>query len=369
MGDNYPKTRVAAVQAAPVFLNREASVEKACRLISKAGANGAKVIGFPEGFIPAHPTWYHFHAPMSQKGFGYAAELFKNSVEIPSPATDALCQAARDASAYIVMGLCEKLPGTNGTMYNTQLFIDRSGRILGKHQKLMPTIGERLVHTVGDAATLRTFDTEFGPISGLICGENSNLLAIFTLLAQSTRIHVSCWPHFFPPHFSKMRDVTFFACQSLAYQTKAFVISACGTIDDEMLRAHVVTPEDRAFLEDPTMCGGSTIISPAGKIIAGPMGPEEGILYADIDLEEGMRGKLVHDFAGHYNRADVFQLNVSAMTPPIYNRVPGPSPTIGSLSPMSGRPEGSAKVLAVGAGAPGEGPAVHAKGEAEPVRR
>jgi nitrilase len=122
MGDNYPKTRVAAVQAAPAFLNREASVEKACRHIREAGANGAKVIGFPEGFIPAHPTWYHFHPPMSQKGFGYAVELFKNSVEIPSPATDALCQAARDASAYVVMGLCEKLPGTNGTMYNTQLF-------------------------------------------------------------------------------------------------------------------------------------------------------------------------------------------------------------------------------------------------------
>jgi aliphatic nitrilase len=110
-----------------------------------------------------------------------------------------------------------------------------------------------------------------------------------------------------------------------------------------MLRAHVVTPEDRTLLEDPMMCGGSTIISPSGKIIAGPMGPEEGILYGDIDLEEGMRGKLVHDFAGHYNRADVFQLNVSAMTLPIYNVIPVPSPAVGSLA-VSGRGEGAAKV-------------------------
>ena len=140
-----------------------------------------------------------------------------------------------------------------------------------------------------------------------------------------------------------MRDVTFFTCQSLAYQAKAFVISACGTIDDEMLRAHVVTPEDRALLEDPTMFGGSTIINPAGKIIAGPMDSEEGILYADIDLEDGIRGKLVHDFAGHYNRPDVFQLNVSAMTPPIYKRVLNPSSFIGGHSPMPSQSKGSAK--------------------------
>ncbi len=118
MGDVYPKLRVAAVQAAPAFLNREASVEKACRLIREAGRNGAQVIGFPEGFIPAHPTWYHFHAATAPKAVKFAAELFKNSVEIPSAATDALCRAARDANAYVVMGLCEKLAGTDGTMYN-----------------------------------------------------------------------------------------------------------------------------------------------------------------------------------------------------------------------------------------------------------
>ena len=105
MGDRYPQLRVAAVQAAPVFLNREATVEKACRFIREAGEHGAHVIGFPEGFIPAHPVWFHFHPVLSPKSLEWGTELFKNAVEIPSPATEALCQAAREARTYVVMGV------------------------------------------------------------------------------------------------------------------------------------------------------------------------------------------------------------------------------------------------------------------------
>ena len=110
MGDSYPKVKVAAVQAASVFLDREGSTEKACRLIREAGENGARIIGFPEGFIPAHPVWYHHHAATGAIANRLAVELFKNSVEIPGPETEALCAAARDANAYVVMGVCEKMP-------------------------------------------------------------------------------------------------------------------------------------------------------------------------------------------------------------------------------------------------------------------
>src|SRR5918996_4007378 len=116
MGDVYENVCVAAVQAASVFLDREGSTEKACRLIREAGANGARVIAFPEGFIPAHPVWYHHHAATGAVANKLAVELFKNSVEIPGPETDALCAAARDANAYVVMGVCEKIPSTLGTM-------------------------------------------------------------------------------------------------------------------------------------------------------------------------------------------------------------------------------------------------------------
>jgi len=176
MGDNYPVVKVAAVQAASVFLDREGSTEKACRLILEAGKQGARVIGFPEGFVPAHPVWYHHHPATGATANELAVVLFKNSVEIPGPEVDALCGAAREANAYVVIGVCEKLPRTIGTMFNTQVYIGPGGQLLGKHQKLVPTVGERLVHTGGFGDTFGAFQTEFGPMSGLICGENSNPL-------------------------------------------------------------------------------------------------------------------------------------------------------------------------------------------------
>ena len=198
MGDDYPVVKVAAVQAASVFLDREGSTEKACRLIREAGANGARVIGFPEGFIPAHPVWYHHHSATGTLSNRLATDLFKNSVEIPGPEVDALCLAARDADAYVVVGVCEKTPNTTGTMFNSQVYIAPDGRLIGKHQKIMPTVGERLVHMGGFGDTFGAFQTEFGPMSSLICGENSNPLAVFALTAEGTRIHVMSWPNHFP---------------------------------------------------------------------------------------------------------------------------------------------------------------------------
>ena len=127
MGDSFGTVKVAAVQAASVFLDREGSTEKACRLIREAGSNGARIIGFPEGFIPAHPVWYHHHAATGAVANKLAVELFKNAVEIPGPQTDALGAAARDANAYVVMGVCEKLPNTTGTMFNTQIYFGPDG--------------------------------------------------------------------------------------------------------------------------------------------------------------------------------------------------------------------------------------------------
>src|SRR3954453_12926837 len=122
MGDAYPTVKAAAVQAASVFLDREASTDKACALIREAGANGAQVIAFPEGFVPAHPVWFHFHSATGLISTSLSVELFKNSIEIPGPATAALGAAARDARAYVVVGVCERLAGTFGTLLNTQVF-------------------------------------------------------------------------------------------------------------------------------------------------------------------------------------------------------------------------------------------------------
>ena len=189
MGDIYPVVKVAAVQAASVFLDRAGSTEKACRLIREAGENGARVIGFPEGFIPAHPVWYHHHAATGTVSNRLATELFKNAVEIPGPEVNALCRAARDADAYVVVGVCEKIPNTIGTMFNSQLYIAPDGTLIGKHQKIMPTVGERLVHMGGFGDTFGAFQTEFGPMSALICGENSNPLAVARSRLQRRLLH------------------------------------------------------------------------------------------------------------------------------------------------------------------------------------
>lgn len=245
-----------------------------------------------------------------------ATELFKNSVEVPGPTVDALCQAAQRAGTNVVIGVCEKRPATTGTMYNTQLFIGRAGQLLGKHQKLMPTVGERLVHTGGYGDTLQVFQTDVGRVSGLICGENSNPLAIFALAAQGAQIHVASWPSYFSRNEHCMVDAVTFAARSLSYKCSCFVLNACGTISAEMRQRLPYTDQDRAFLDNAENGGGSSIIGADSVILAGPMsGAEEDILVADIDLEDCVRAKLVHDYSGHYNRPDVFTLKVNTSVP------------------------------------------------------
>jgi len=344
MGDVYPVVKVAAVQAASVFLDREGSTEKACRLIREAGRNGARVIGFPEGFIPAHPVWYHHHVATGAIANRLSVELFKNAVEIPGPEIDALCAAARDANAYVVMGVCEKLPGMIGTLYNSQVYIAPDGSLIRKHQKIMPTVGERLVHTGGHGDTFGAFVTEFGPMSGLICGENSNPLAVFALTAEGTRIHVMSWPNHFPVSGDPMRNRVAVDSQAFAQMSKAFVVSACGTVDEHTIEMLEPTPEAEKFLRDPDGCGGSVIVAPNSRIIAGPMGPEEGILYAECNLELGILTKLRHDFAGHYNRPDIFQLHINRAAPHLYT-VHNESPEA-LAAPATAAPEAASRLLA-----------------------
>jgi aliphatic nitrilase len=350
MGDQYPVVKVAAVQAASVFLDRAGSTEKACRLIREAGTNGARVIGFPEGFIPAHPVWYHHHAATSAIANKLAVELFKNAVEIPGPEIELLSAAARAANAYVVIGVCEKLPHTIGTMFNTQVYLGPDGSLLGKHQKIMPTVGERLVHMGGFGDTFGAFQSEFGPMSGLICGENSNPLAVFALTAEGTRIHVMSWPNHFPTSGDPLRNRVTIDAQAFAQMSKAFVIAACGTVDEGMIGKLEVGPEAQKFLRDPDSCGGSVIVGPNSRILAGPLGAEEGILYAECNLELGVLTKLRHDFAGHYNRPDIFQLQINRSAPHIYT-VQGTREHAALNAPAQGQLPGVAPALADASGA------------------
>ena len=307
--------RVAAAQAAPVFLDRAATTEKACGLIREAGRKGAELIVFPEGYIPAHPSWYHHHVATGPFSTALAVRLFENSVEIPGPETDRLCAAAREAGCAVIMGVCERLAGSNGTMFNTHVTIDADGTFLGKHQKFMPTVGERLVHTGGHGDTFGGHDTALGRVSGLICGENLNPLAIFALTSEHTLIHGMSWPAYFGLGGTPMQLLVQANSQAFALMSGAFVVSACGVLDEPMIETMQISEADRATLAEPGRLGGSMIVAPSGAILAGPMGPEEGLLLADCDLSVIRRAKLAVDFAGHYNRPDIFSLHVNRRAP------------------------------------------------------
>ncbi len=369
MGDDYPVIRGAAVQAASVFLDRDASTEKACALIRQAGSDGARVIAFPEGFIPAHPIWFHFYSGTDATATRLSVELFKNALVIPGPEVDALAQAARDAGAYVVMGACEKAPGSFGTMFNTQLFLGPDGTVLGKHQKLVPTVGERLVHQPGGPDTFGSVPTDFGPLSGLMCGENSNPLAVFALTAEHTRVHVMAWPNHFPKISVPMGEIALTMARAFAQMSKAFVISAAGVIDDRIREMIASRPEDEDFLRRPDVSGGSVIVAPDTRVLAGPLpGDREEIIYADLDLEVGVRMKLRHDLAGHYNRPDVFRLLVNRNASRLIETFPvlDPSPASGEVEVLES-PRPPHHLGAGGDGGVPEDEGAPPRGEAEPV--
>jgi aliphatic nitrilase len=308
MWDGSEPITAAAVQASPVLLDREKSLDKACRLVEEAGGAGADITVFPEGFIPAHPEWYRFHAEAAEVSRRLSTELFKNAVEVPGPVTRRLADTAGEAGTYVVMGVCERVPDTTGTMYNTQLFFSPAGELIGKHQKLKPTVGEQLVHAEGRKDTFGTVPTDYGPVSGLICGENSNPLAIFGLAAEHTRIHAMSWPLSFGG--KRMAKKVKTIARAFAYMSKSFVVSANGVMDDRTIEQMELTPAEAEKVTEPDRTGGSLIVGPDQNIIAGPLDEREDILYGELEPEALVRGKLVHDFAGHYNRPDMFSFSI-----------------------------------------------------------
>jgi nitrilase len=195
-GDKYPRVKVAAAQAAPVFLDRDATIEKIGELVPKAKALGAELVVFSESFIPAFPVWTILHAPIDQHEF--YKRLFENAVMVPSSQTRKLGEIARANEIFLSVGCTEKSDYSMGAMWCTQLLFDKKGKLVNRHRKLMPTWAEMLAWGPGDASDLRPVQTEIGNIGTLICGENTNTLARFALLAQGEQIHIATYPPAWP---------------------------------------------------------------------------------------------------------------------------------------------------------------------------
>ena len=296
-------TKIAAAQLTPVFLNKEQTVDKACSAISEAGKNGAKLIVFPEAFISGYPDWVWLYPPYKSKELGdLYVKLVENAVSIPDDSTKRLCEAAKFANINVAMGMNERNTETsNSSLYNTILFINDHGEILGKHRKLMPTNCERLIWAQGNGSTLKSYDTSAGKLGGLICWENFMPLARNAIYESGAQILAA-------PTWDKGDD-WLGSMRHIAREGGLFVISNCMTlhIDDLPEALKAIYPKDKAWIST----GQSCIINPSGKIIAGPLDSKEGIIYADIDLQEIIVAKRRFDVVGHYARPDVFNFTLN----------------------------------------------------------
>lgn len=307
---DLPRFKAAAVQAAPVFLDTDATVAKACSLIAEAGRNGARIVAFPEVFVPAYPYWSWITDPVT--GSPWFEKLAKGAILVPGPETDRLREAAREAGVYLVIGVNERSPVSWGAIYNTLVFIGPDGALLGKHRKLVPTWAEKLTWTGGDGSSLKVYDTAIGPLGGLACGENTNTLARFTLLAQGELVHVASYISLpvTPPDYD-MAEAIRLRASAHCFEGKVFTLVSCSTISEEIIQAmETVVPDARRRLERKSSAF-TGILGPDGRVIGTPLIDDEGIVYADIDLNRCIQPKQMHDIIGHYNRFDVFDLKVN----------------------------------------------------------
>jgi nitrilase len=299
--------KIAVVQAAPVLFNLEESIEKACKLIKEASSRKAELVLFPEAYIPAYPRGLTFGTVVGNRtpeGRQTWERYWENSIEIPSLDTDILGAAAQESDVFLAMGVIERdSEYSRGTLYCTLLYFGPNGKLLGKHRKLKPTAGERLIWGEGDGSTLPVFSTEIGRIGGLICWENYMPLARMTMYSKGVEIYLA--------PTADSRDTWQATLRHIACEGRCFVLGCNQYVTRDMYPKDLVGVEELESQPEELCRGGSSIISPLGDVLAGPLYGKEGILYADLDLSEIARGKFDFDVVGHYSRPDVFKLIVN----------------------------------------------------------
>jgi nitrilase len=299
--------RVAVVQAAPVIMDWQATLDKTCQLIPAAADQGARLILFPEAFIPAYPWGLRFGTAIGSRtlpGRQAWARYWANAVEVPGPVTEAIGQAARAAGAFVAIGVIERdATYSGGTLFCTLLYFDHNGQLLGKHRKLKPTAGERYIWGEGDGSTMPVLETGFGRVGGLICWENYMPLARMAMYAKGLDIYLA--------PTADSRDSWQATIQHIACEGRCFVLSCCQYVTKDLYPADLEVREELDGAPEVLSRGGSAIVAPLGNIIAGPLFGQEGILTADLDLSLVVQGRFDLDVVGHYARADVFRLLVN----------------------------------------------------------
>jgi nitrilase len=293
---NGDSVRVAAIQAAPIFLDRDASLDKAVALIRDAASQGADLAAFGEAWLSGYPI-HALAADGSELWWELAAAYLDQAVEVDGPVTDALCSTAREAGIDVAIGVAERDPITKGSVYSTQLLIGSEGQIVGRHRKMKSTPLERAVWADGDTIGLTVHDRGYACVSALCSCEHQMVLPTYALAEQGTQLHVAAWPgsEDTPPGAQWAHQ--HLLSRAFAVQTGAYVVCAGG-----LLSASHVPEKYRPFLTH-LLTGGSVVIDPRGEIIAGPSASET-IVMAECPMAAVRAAKVAFDCAGHASRRD-----------------------------------------------------------------
>lgn len=324
MPQSYPRFKAAACHISSVFLDSGATVNKGISFIREAAGNGAALVAFPESFIPGFPVWAALRPPIENHDF--FRELATQSVRRDGEEIARLSAAAREYGVHVSVGISEGTDASVGCLWNSNLLIGPDGSILNHHRKLVPTFYEKLIWANGDARGLRVIQTDIGRVGALICGENTNPLSRYALMAEGEQVHISTYPPIWPTRPSTdnggydLRRAIEIRAGAHAFEAKVFNIVSSALADETLISA--VAKGDARIRE--TIEGSpksvSMILDPTGSVISPVLSGEEGIIYAEIDTALSIEPKQFHDVVGYYNRFDIFDLKVdrSAREPARY---------------------------------------------------
>ncbi len=335
MESSGTKFKAAAILAASSPYGKDQTIEKALALMNEAAEQGARLVVFPETFVPYYP-WWIWMALNNPRRLELYRKLYDNSLEVPGPEIQRVAEEAARRDIFVTLGLNER---DGGTIYNTQAFIDERGRFLGKRRKLMPTGEEKTVWGWGQGNDLVVYDTSLGKLGALICYEHSMALSRFTLYALGEQIHVANWPganfKSQPRDRSRIIDA---AMRHTAFEGQVFVVFSSSMLTaDEVEIYHEMDPSTKGSLEPGGGIAG--IVDPLGNYVVGPVEHEETVLVGEIDLDLITSAKHMVDAVGHYHRPDIFSLEVDRRPRPALNG-PSAGPGDAEFTPRAPRETG-----------------------------
>jgi nitrilase len=310
----YPHFKAAACHIASVFLDSAATVEKGISFIREAAKNGASLVAFPESFVPGFPVWAALRPPIENHDFFRA--LAMQSVRRDGPEVARLCAAAREHGVYVSVGISEGTDASVGCLWNSNLLIGPDGAILNHHRKLVPTFYEKLIWANGDARGLRVVPTDVGRVGMLICGENTNPLSRYALMAEGEQVHISTYPPIWPTRPPSdnsgydLRRAIEIRAGAHAFEAKVFNIVSSALADEKLIAAVAKSDKNIREIIERSPKSVSMILDPTGSVMSEIISGEEGIVYGEIDTALSVEPKQFHDVVGYYNRFDIFDLKV-----------------------------------------------------------